>query len=1290
MASPSYELTRLDTDTFEHMVNSLAINVLGSGQTGFGPGPDGGRDGFFEGIANYPSKKERWSGLWYIQSKFHSPHLSKDPQKWLLERIEEELQAFSSSSTRHWPDIWIVATNIDPSGAPDTGAFDRARELVQKYRPSLAKRFHIWGGSKIISFLSEHQHVADRYGEFVTPGHVIRSLYRTLAEFGASTAEIVRHFAVTEFKEHLFTKLEQAGSTTDNRPAIQDVFTDLPFEERGRPYGYALRSLARTLAQPHVVKTELQEDEAWQEWQQDPDRSRIWFIKGGPGQGKSTITQYIAQIQRAALMLAPHGPTITTKERAAAREIRKSAQDLDVWPIAPRIPVLVELKLFAQWYGESSNADGRRILAYLMERLTSKGTQPVTAAALRRAFGTGRWLFVFDGLDEVPGDVKTEVANEVIYFVDDQLLEFGCDAAVICTSRPQGYSGQFDSLESATVTLSKLSKNQALGCASPLLKYGRTESESDSFIKILEDALESNSIAELMTTPLQSHIMAIVVRDGGRPPERKWQLFARFYEIMKKREANKNFPNPELAKLLRTGDTLIRAVHNRLGFELHARAETKTGATTSMSRTDFEVLIRQVVSSLQDRNIDETVGLLMEATVERLVFVNTPENSDNVRFDIRQLQEFFAAEEIFDSGSPDLLADRTRVIAGDSHWREVVHFLLSALVESGRKTEVVNIVSVLNSLDQDETASTRMLSKRLAKGSIAVSRILSEGVLEHDKRFRNLFSACLASLCCSTEADKYLPSVTSEHTNSWLIDLLINSLEDSIESECVGAAMALVLMLADEDPRARRARDIIVGKSLSFRMAIFPSIRWLYPDRTARRIHPTWVGHVALSALSDINWTKQPTSLISRALDALAHSKGASEILEEAIGPNYSKIFEIIMGPSQRQRKSARVKQKRFGPFKVEMLEPASELNWRQWPQDVWVEMEKSSGIFQAVYSAFLLLATRSQESLERLRNITDGFSALQSLPYGVCNYFRIDQTRLADPTLAADEIVERTHPGYSVVAYYHAPSSRSDVKPSDWQKLLQELPDAFVHYATTSDNAKSIEILRSPSMLEALPFLGEMGTSISGLVASLGTVESDPLRKALLKLVKDIPQKSINSFAFVRSLAPFHLNLPVEAAFLPVILGLVVGVADRLERYHPGERMHSQRDRMMSLVTQYVVNVEDLVAIARSDEYPKDVRASAAILASFHAGDTEILNQTDFVSLYTEDNGSWMLPALFLAFSEKVYVGDMATLGKISALLTAVRSDFSARHSLNDILSEWREVSSNPVGRSMPKLWTM
>ena len=604
---------------------------------------------------------------WYIQSKFHKPHLSKDPQKWLLEQIKGELDEFKKSGARKvWPDNWIVASNIDPSGVSETGSFDQARKLVAEVRPGLEKHFHIWGGRKILDFLALYPKIGDHYLHFSTPEKVLKQLYEVISGAQASIEDVVRFLIVTQFNEQQFTKLEQAGSTADNRPGIHHLFTDLPFSSsQHKIKGMGAHYLAQAIAQNHNIDDDLPDSGAWRNWRRHPSRARIWFIKGGPGQGKSTLAQYLSQIQRAALILNSDGPQVTAHQKAVAKEVKSRASQFGFWPLAPRIPIYIELKDFAQWYGERGETETRVVLGYLAARLGTNLGQTVQAGMLKRAFSTARWLLVFDGLDEVPSDVKDAVAAQVTTFVDDVLIGCAADALTICTSRPQGYSGQFSTLDAAVIDLVSLSPDQALACAKPVLEIDRSAEESKKYLDILRMALDSSSVREIMTTPLQSHIMAVVVRDGGKPPERKWHLFSNFYQVIKKREANRTLPDKNLAELLREGDKLLKALHNGLGFELHRRAETSQGAQTSLDRTELNTIIRQTVSQLQDSDVERTVSTLMEATTERLILVNTPEAGTQVRFDIRPLQEFFAAEYLYESVSSEKLGERLRVIAGD-------------------------------------------------------------------------------------------------------------------------------------------------------------------------------------------------------------------------------------------------------------------------------------------------------------------------------------------------------------------------------------------------------------------------------------------------------------------------------------------------------------------------------------------------------------------------------------------------------------------------------------------------
>jgi hypothetical protein len=151
-----------------------------------------------------------------VHSKFQG---AKDPQKWLLDRISEELEQFESSK-RIWPDNWIVATNIDPSGVPNTGAFDQARRMVKKHRSTLVERFHIWGGSKILDMLAYNQQIASYYGHFLTPGHILTAFNDGLKNQYAQIEAVLRYLTVKEFNDQKFTRLEEAGSKADEKPGI--------------------------------------------------------------------------------------------------------------------------------------------------------------------------------------------------------------------------------------------------------------------------------------------------------------------------------------------------------------------------------------------------------------------------------------------------------------------------------------------------------------------------------------------------------------------------------------------------------------------------------------------------------------------------------------------------------------------------------------------------------------------------------------------------------------------------------------------------------------------------------------------------------------------------------------------------------------------------------------------------------------------------------------------------------------------------------------------------------------
>ncbi|WP_449649063.1 NACHT domain-containing protein [Rahnella aceris] len=808
----SYDLTQLDTHTFEHLVNFLALKVLGNGVTGFAAGADGGRDGYLVGKACYPTPKENWEGTWYLQSKFHKPNLSKNPQTWLLQQIKDEIAEFENSEDRNLPDNWIIATNIEPTGKPQTGSFDKIHDLVKKKFGDKIK-IDIWGGRRILDFLAHDEDASRYYGHFITPGHVISALYDNLKNKSREIKYIIDHLIISQFNELIYTKLEQAGSGSDQRPKIYELYEDLPVSFDGvLDNPFIMKSLVSSSCNVHKASAWEEFGDGWRVWSKIPSRARTILLKGGPGQGKSTAGQYFSQIQKAAFILSGKGPKVTPQIKSLATELKKHAELKGYWPSLPRVPVFIELKDYANWYNTKLESDSKSITAFICDKIYIRTTKKMTTEMFEESLRLFSWFINFDGLDEVPNDLKDTVAEEIILFTNEVCPYLDADVLILCTTRPQGYSGQFENLDAAVVVLDPLPPEIALSCASSVVTFSRDKDEGLQFVEVLKSAMESEQVRELMTTPLQSHIMAVVVRDGGRPPERRWELFNNFYHVMKRRESLKNFPDKKISQLLRENDVLLKSIHDRLGVSLHTKAEKSNGAEATLDKTEFKILAEKTTKLLLDGDINAVVKTLMEATTDRLVFVNTPESSSTVRFDIRQLQEFFAAEFIYSAVTSKELHDRLTLIGADSHWREVVHFILSALTYNKRVAELAITIDILSNLDSHPNHKIKQFKKRSATGALLALRLLTEGVLEQDRQVRLQFVKVFQPLWGTLDYQIIYRVLAVNHnqSKSWLVSVMSEAVMELDYSENITSGYLLTFMLTEQHPRFEEVKNKII------------------------------------------------------------------------------------------------------------------------------------------------------------------------------------------------------------------------------------------------------------------------------------------------------------------------------------------------------------------------------------------------------------------------------------------------------------------------------------------------
>jgi hypothetical protein len=1292
-----YDLNQLDPTNFEHLVNVLALNVLGLGHTGFGPGSDGGRDGYFEGEAPYPSDSERWRGVWYIQSKFHKPHLSTNPQKWLLDRIEEEIADFAKpGSRRQWPNNWIIATNIDPSGSPMTGAFDKARIMVQKANGKLKNRFHIWGGSKIDGLLTLYPNIARDYLQHITPGHVIAALLEGRADASA----ILRHLLIRQFEAQQFTRLEQAGSANDARPGIHRLFIDLPFRAEGYTVdGTVSFYLAKASAWCQKLDLKQPDTGPWKWWRRHPARARVWFVRGGPGQGKSTLGQYFCQIQRACFILGDSTFQILQRQRNLAHEIKAAAEPAGLWPLSPRIPVSIELKDFAQWFGQRGEGHARGLLTYLAQRIASGVEQDVLAGTLKTLLKTRRWFFLFDGLDEVPHDVKDAVAKEVINLIDDIAVEVNADVVFLCTSRPQGYSGEFSALDGPTIDLIPLSAAQALACAQPLVELSRSEDEAKKALAILTTALQSESVRELMTTPLQAHIMAVVVRDGGRPPERRWQLYSNFYQVIQRREANRDLPDRRLAVLLRQDKLLLKRLHDRLGFILHARAETSQGAQTNLKRAEFLELVTTTVQSMKDEQIDETVSALMEATTDRLVLVSTPDDGNHVRFDIRPLQEFFAAEFLYESVSADELRARLEIIAGDSHWREVMHFLLSALVENSRHIELVVAVDVLERLNEgDEESSTRLLKRRLCRGAILAAKLLQEGVLEQDKRIRQQFRICLEPITSlvAREATRPLALVNQASSSSWLSNFLADKLIEASFSENVGASRTLILSMPADHPRIQEVRRRLMDAPsdyLSYLIVelapsrfidfgeVGPISDWFLGVVVEILLGPRWLQLSHRALRSSIFWITAAPEKVQKHASACGLLENETKLLQ-AIMFEYRSIYQAAQAAPIGAHVDYGIVKIFHGPVGV----------WES--AEFFGPMRSEKGFIGLLMRIVNAGRTRNvYEFRGILRDVHEESKLLTVLPQSMmCLVLggswgegsdRVDYLLSLGDDRLFEVMTSNALKGSAISIQLEG-----NFELTKWKQLLEDYPRLAV--GLWSGLARERAVLDSEEVASSIvSLLIENHYLLSGAVGRWGKLlkrrskEANELRGAILAYARTHLEPGLEDTGWGERLDTFPLRLPEEAALLPHLVNRIVGLTSNTQI---GQRLK----RVGKLISEFSPKPSDLVKVAEDMELEPSARAGAVIMYLLHPSTVKAggLEEDRGISallsdLWVPGVGTWYPSAVRECLSLLASEEQPIARRILGCLLDRARGDLFGSQELEHILDAWREKSHGPVQRS-------
>ncbi|MBD9355111.1 NACHT domain-containing protein [Methylomonas albis] len=720
-----YDLSRLSTRSFEQLIQSLAHSVVGPGIVIFGDGPDGGREATFEGNIAFPNNAERWQGYGIVQAKFKQrPEGSGKDGDWALQELKDELKKFTSAESKlKKPEYYIFATNVVLTPVAEVGGKDKLTRHLESQKVKLGlKDFRIWDYDQLRVMLDGCADVRTTYTAWITAGDVLAELIKMMQPQRHNFREVMTGYLQKELCADQYVNLNQAGHQQKDRILLAQVFVDLPTGDQLQPHGVIAGLLEigswnlSPKATPHEALLNLSSSATLP--------GRVVFI-GGPGQGKTTLSQFLCQLHRVALLDVEDRQLISPEARtASALIVDQIAHEGLELPSMPRFPVRIVLNSFA---ADLAIGKATSLFDYLLRRIAHLSERTLTTDDLRGWLKAYPWLIVLDGLDEVPVSSNREQVIDSVqnFLIDAQACN--ADLLLVATTRPQGYNNDFSPAYYRHFELLPLAVPRALHYADRLLeqRWGGDRDKIDTLTQRLQRAGAEEATARLMRSPLQVTIMAMLVENVGQPPRERWRLFNDYYDVIYKREQQRDIP---AAELLNSYKADIDAIHQRVGLRLQTISEQSGGTAALLPQAEFAELIKQRLAGEGHAGADceRLQADIVNASIDRLVFLVAPQ-ADKVGFEIRSLQEFMAAECLM-NGSDQDVSQRLRAIAPAAHWRNVFLFAAGRCFHE-RQHLRDTLYTLCCELNEGEGIDGGELEKATLAGSRLALEILEDGAL---------------------------------------------------------------------------------------------------------------------------------------------------------------------------------------------------------------------------------------------------------------------------------------------------------------------------------------------------------------------------------------------------------------------------------------------------------------------------------------------------------------------------------------------------------------------------------
>lgn len=474
-------------------------------------------------------------------------------------------------------------------------------------------------------------------------------------------------------------------------PTVESMFVDVPFGcgPSDAPYELLRRI---SLEHPGDVTPGLSEDAAVTGAAQallHPEWKGSGLIVGGPGQGKSTLLQFLCQFHRSRLL----------GKQAYSGE----GQKLSPLTERARVTFRVDLRNYAFWATQRQSNGQKKgskkkagadshwpiLEEYLAHEVSGRTGRDFSVQDLELVTARLPTLIALDGLDEV-SDVKLrDRVAEGIVDLYARLEADTRDIIILVASRPGGTASSLWSTPGfPRLNLAKLSYGLQVQY---LQKWSAAAELPPEVASKLQRTFADNEskphIREIASYPMQLAILLHLLQRRQMLPQKRTDLYDEYMKTFLDREQGSD-KEPLLAR----ERTAIEDAHAYVGWRI--QTETEEGRSSGAIRR--QDLKRVFQDQLEDRNDGVKLAKKMFAAMSFRVLCLTEREPGWFEFDVASLREYFAATYLFDEAEREFRDDCLAELLRRPQWSNVCRFYVGKF----SRTEVRGILEVLRSLDE--------------------------------------------------------------------------------------------------------------------------------------------------------------------------------------------------------------------------------------------------------------------------------------------------------------------------------------------------------------------------------------------------------------------------------------------------------------------------------------------------------------------------------------------------------------------------------------------------------------